>query len=217
MSESIIIDSVFLDFGDAKILRGINMEFKKNKVTGILGRNGSGKSCLLKIIIGQITPQSKHIKYNENKILNLFKIKGLINYLPQHEFHPKSLTIKELVNYYKIDEDFLVQKHSLFAKNMNKKFSALSGGEKRIIEVLLVLESKTKFSILDEPFSQVMPKYIDMVKERIIELKTKKGILITDHKYKKILELSDDLYFMKEGVLKGIKDEQDLKNNGYIR
>jgi len=215
--ESITIDSVFLDFGTTKILRGVHLEFKKNKVTGILGRNGSGKSCLLKIITGQIIPQSKHIKYNEKKIINLYKEKGLINYLPQHEFHPHSLTIRELIYYYGIDLDFLIQHYPLLLENLDKKFPDLSGGKRRIIEVILVLESNTKFSILDEPFSHIMPIYINIIKKRIMELSMKKGILITDHQYKNILELSDDLYFMKDGVSWKINSEEDLRGHGYIR
>lgn len=217
MIECIHIDSVFLNFGDVNILRGVNLTLNKNSVTGILGRNGSGKSCFLKVITGQISPQSKHIKFAGKQIINLFKTKGLINYLPQHEFHPKSLTVRELISFYGIDKEFLLDRYSIFTENIENKFKAISGGERRIIEVLLVLESNTKFSILDEPFTHLMPIHIDKVKRRITELKTKKGILITDHQYENILELSDDLFYMKGGILQKIKKKEELKTYGYIR
>lgn len=217
MKESIKIDSVYLDFNSLPILRGIHLEFKEKKVTGLLGRNGCGKSCFLKIITGQLTPRSKHIKYKEKHLVSLYKKKGLINYLPQHEFHPKSLLLKDLLYFYGINEIAFLQEYPFLKKNIHNKFSDLSGGERRIIEVLLVLESKSKFSILDEPFSHIMPIYIDLVKDRIIKLSKRKGIMITDHQYKNILEISDDLYLMKNGILIPIEQAEDLKYHGYIR
>ena len=217
MKASIKIDSVFLEFNDIKILRGINLEFKANSVTGLLGRNGCGKSCLLKIITGQLKPQSKHIAYNDLQLMNLFKERGLINYLPQHEFHPKSVNLKKLLHIYEIEETIFFQQYPFLSKKSALIFSNLSGGERRIIEVLLVLESKSKFSILDEPFSHIMPKYINMVKTRVVELSARKGILITDHQYKNVVEISNDLYLMKNGVLKTIRNEADLQFHGYIR
>ena len=217
MNESIKIDSVFLSFGSLQVLRGINLELIKNQVTGILGRNGCGKSCLLKIITGQIQPQSKHIQYKDKQILNLYKIKGLINYLPQHEFHPKSLVLRKLLEYYRIDQEYFLTEYPFLKKSLNNKLSALSGGERRMIEVLLVLESGSKYSILDEPFTHVMPKYIDLIKERIYKLKTTKGIVVTDHQYKNVVEVSDQLYLISDGIMRTIKEQEDLKFYGYIR
>lgn len=217
MNESIKIDSIFLNFGDVKILRGVSFEFKQNKVTGLLGRNGCGKSCLLKIITGQINPAHKHLKYNGKLLLNLYKERGLINYLPQHEFHPKSLKIKQLLGFYNIAFPTFLDKYPFFKKNITQKFSTLSGGEKRLLEVLLVLEAETKFSILDEPFSHIMPKHIGLVKTRINELKSKKGILITDHQYKNVIEISDHIFILNEGSVKAVEGEEDLKFYNYVR
>lgn len=93
MQASIKIDSVFLSFGTKEVLKGVHLELKQDQVVGLLGRNGSGKSCLLKIITGQIRAQSAHIKYEGRIINSLYKEKGLINYLPQHECHPQFLSL----------------------------------------------------------------------------------------------------------------------------
>jgi len=98
-----------------------------------------------------------------------------------------------------------------------RKFSDLSGGEKRILEVLLVLEANTKFTILDEPFSHIMPVHIQLVKDRIQALSAKKGILITDHQYQNVVEIADALFLLHNGVLKTVESEEDLRFNGYIR
>lgn len=217
MNESIKIDSVFLSFGSKQVLRGVHLEFSDNKITGVLGRNGSGKSCLLKIITGQIQPQSKHIKYRDKKMGNLYKEKGLINYLPQHEFHPKNIVLREFLELYGIDQEYFLNEYQFLKKSLNSKFNSLSGGERRIIEVLLILESKSKFSILDEPFTHVMPKYIELIKERITKLKTHKGILVTDHQYQNVIEISDEIYLISEGIMRKIGAQEDLEFYGYIR
>ena len=217
MNNSIKIDSVFLSFKDHKVLRGANIELKKGFVTGLLGRNGSGKSCFLKIITGQLKAQSKHISFGDKRLINLYKEKGLINYLPQHEFHPKSINLIGLLDYYSIDEKDFFERYELLAKNKSDNFRRLSGGQRRLIEVLLVLESKSKFSILDEPFTHVMPIYIKMISKRITELKSEKGILITDHQYQNVIDTADELFLMNEGRLNRVKAKEDLKFYGYIR
>lgn len=217
MNESIKIDSVFLSFGPQQVLRGINLEFNKHQVTGILGRNGCGKSCLLKIITGQIKPQSKHLAYEDKVMDNLYREKGLINYLPQHEFHPKLLTLKKLLSFYEIDQEYFLGQYPFLSEIQNSRFSKLSGGERRIIEVLLILEASTKFSILDEPFTHVMPKYVELIKKRILDLKAQKGILITDHQYQNVMDISDKTYLISAGTTKKVRGSDDLKNYGYIR
>ena len=217
MNDSIKIDSVFLSFGNKQVLRGVNLEFSKNQVIGILGRNGCGKSCLLKIITGQIQPQSKHIKYRDKMMVNLYKEKGLINYLPQHEFHPKSIVLGKLLDFYGIDREYFFNEYPFLKTRLNSNFHSMSGGERRIIEVLLVLESRSEFSILDEPFTHVMPKYIELLKERIRKLKTNKGIVVTDHQYQNVLEISDKSYLISQGTIRKLNDTEDLKFYGYIR
>jgi len=82
----------------------------------------------------------------------LYKKKGLINYLPQHECHPTSLRLRQLLDFYGIDDKYFLENYVLFKEYEDKRFSNFSGGERRLLEVLLVLEADTKYSILDEPY-----------------------------------------------------------------
>ena len=216
MNQGIYIDSVFLSFGDQKILRGIYLELEFQQITGILGSNGSGKSCLLKIITGQLKPQSKHLKFNGKRLDHLYKEKGLINYLPQHECHPKSARLHQLIRYYGIDLDAFVYHYPAMQRQLKTRFSDLSGGDRRIVEVLICIEAPSKLTILDEPFTHIMPLQVEVVKKAIKRVKSRKGIVITDHQYRHVLEISDCLYLLKEGRLEQISDEKDLKQKGYI-
>jgi ABC-type multidrug transport system ATPase subunit len=211
------IDSVFLSYGTHQVLRGVHLGIREHQVTGILGRNGCGKSCLLKILTGQIEPQSKHIQYQGQQIKNPYTIKGLINYLPQHECHPKSLTLSRLLHFYGIDLDHFMETYPFLQPCLHQRLSDLSGGEVRLIEVLLVLESDATFTILDEPFTHVMPKYIDLIKSRIVAKKASKGLLITDHQYQNVLDISDELHLIADGAIRKVEGEEDLRFHGYIR
>jgi ABC-type lipopolysaccharide export system ATPase subunit len=93
----------------------------------------------------------------------------------------------------------------------------LSGGEKRIIETYLILKSQSKFVLLDEPFSHIAPIYINTIIELIQEEKHEKGIIITDHMYKYVTEISDDLYLLKDGWNKKVKNLSELEFYKYAR
>ncbi|MEM6261392.1 MAG: ATP-binding cassette domain-containing protein [Bacteroidota bacterium] len=216
MKEVLKIDSVFLEFDNKQVLRGACLELAKHRITGLLGRNGSGKSCFMQVLTGQLASSHKHLTYNGRFVEDLFKQKGLANYLPQFSFHPKSATLKQLLYFYNIPTESFLERNPFLKPSIAQKFSHISGGEQRLIEVLLVLEADTTFSLLDEPFTYIMPKYVDLIKERIVALSSQKGFLITDHQYRHILELSDELYLMDQGRLQLVQEE-DLQEYGYLK
>ncbi|MCK5731105.1 MAG: hypothetical protein KAH68_08520, partial [Draconibacterium sp.] len=104
-----------------------------------------------------------------------------------------------------------------FEKYYNFKLRSLSGGENRILEIYLILASKTKFCMLDEPFSQVMPVHVDTIKRIINEEKKNKGIIITDHLYEHIIDICDDIYVILNGKTYLTKDKNDLIKLGYLQ
>ena len=83
------IDSVVLEFGSRKLLSDIYLKCETEKITGLIGRNGTGKTSLFNIIYGTLTPNHKSIRLNEQFIRTLYKEANFIKYLPQHNFIPK--------------------------------------------------------------------------------------------------------------------------------
>ncbi|MEM6321901.1 MAG: ATP-binding cassette domain-containing protein [Bacteroidota bacterium] len=217
MTDAISIDSVFLNYGNQLVLNGVHLTFHRHRIVGILGRNGCGKSSFLKVLIGHLNPTSKYIKYDGRLIQQPFKHKGLINYLPQHHFHPKLLSVSTIIQYYGLSVESFLDEYAFFKEEINHVFGELSGGKKRLLEVLLVLEAPTKFTILDEPFSHIMPLHVELITEKIKQFRSRKGILLTDHQHEFVTEIADEIYLMTSGTLRPVESEEDLRFLGYVR
>lgn len=138
-------------------------------------------------------------------------------YLPQFTFLPKSLKLKRVFLDFGIDNIDFEQDFPDIRLNFNSKLSELSGGELRLIEVFLIIKSKTKFVLLDEPFSHIMPLHIEKIKQILTKEKENKGILMTDHMYKHITDISDNLYILSNGKVQQIKEIDDIERLGYAR
>jgi ABC-type lipopolysaccharide export system ATPase subunit len=217
MTNILEVDSIILEFDSRRILQDVYMKSETGKVTGLLGRNGTGKSCLLKIIYGEISPNDKSVRLNGNVISNNFRNINDIRYLPQDTFIPKFLTIKRIFKDFELSFSDFTNEFPEFKKLYKVKFNDLSGGEQRIIEIYSILASKTRFCMLDEPFSQVMPVHVETIKNLILKEKKNKGIIITDHLYRYVIDICDSLYLINNGKTYLVIDIRDIETHGYAK
>ena len=217
MENLLEIDSVQLKFGDRTILNNIYIQAKTGKITGVLGRNGCGKSCLLKMIFGEIPTQEKSVRINGNILLEDYRNPNDMRMLPQFNCVPKHIKITQVFKYFNVDYVEFCELFQEFREWSNLKIKELSGGNIRIIETFLILKSNSKFCLLDEPFSHLSPKNMDIFAEILMQEKTKKGIILTDHMYQYITKVSDDLYVIKDCVSYKINDIDKLKDYGYLK
>jgi lipopolysaccharide export system ATP-binding protein len=209
------VDSVQLEFDLRKILQDVYLDCKQGEITGLLGRNGSGKSSLLKIIFGTLTPSYKYVSIN-----NVFIQKGYhqnrIAYLPQHNYLPK-LRIDVLAK-------TMVAKASwekfaalpIYLEHRHKLSTELSGGELRQLEMLMIMHSPADFILMDEPFTHISPVQTDAFKDLLRETAKTKGIIITDHQYYNIIDVSDRLILLNNGNTKHITSPDELVTYGYL-
>ena len=217
MINKLEIDSVILEFGRRRILQDVYLKCETGKITGLLGRNGSGKSSLMKILYGELNPDNKSVRMNDSAWLDAYRSPDDIRYLPQHNFIPPHLSVRRILNDFELSIDDLILDFPEFKKHSKSKIKNLSGGEKRIFEIYTILVSSSKFCLLDEPFSQVMPIHVEAIKKIISREKSNKGILLTDHLYKHILDICDDLYVISKGKTHLTSSTEDLVTLGYIR
>ncbi|RZK80456.1 MAG: ATP-binding cassette domain-containing protein [Pedobacter sp.] len=213
--EELYIDSVAHRYGDRQVLNNVYLTCKVGEVVGVLGRNGCGKSTLLKIIFGTIKPSYKHLKVNDVLVQKGYETKK-ISYLPQHNFIPAKLKIDTLLKLYinKYLPD--IMEIELIKNNLKNRIGDLSGGQRRLVECLLILYSDSEFIILDEPFSQLAPNVIDEIHHYMLKLKTAKGFIVTDHYYQQILSISTRIVLIHNGCNYNINNEDDLILHGYL-
>jgi ABC-type lipopolysaccharide export system ATPase subunit len=210
-------DGILFEIGKRTILSDIFFKCEVGKITGILGRNGTGKSCLMNIVYGNQIAQSKSVRFDSIYIDRPYKRPDLLAYLPQFNFIPKSLKLKRIFSDFNLDYPAFEQYFPEFRSASNSSLKDLSGGHRRLVEVYIIIRSKARFAMLDEPFSHLMPLHIEKIKEiLLIEIKTK-GFLITDHVFRDVMGICDFLYVLEDGKLHLTKDAMDVEKLGYAR
>ncbi|WP_299833478.1 ATP-binding cassette domain-containing protein [uncultured Tenacibaculum sp.] len=211
------LDSTIKTFGTHQILNNIFLECKTGDIVGLLGRNGSGKSTLLKIIFGTVKADFKFLKINNQVLKSLRKTTRYVSYLPQETMLPKEYNVKTLLTFFAGKGAVKKAKENPFLKKLlATKAGNLSGGEQKIIEVFMIFNSKSKFVLLDEPFKGVSPVNRSFIKELIQENSKSKGIIVTDHDYSSILEISSEVQLLDNGNLRKISQKEDLIQYGYL-
>jgi ABC-type lipopolysaccharide export system ATPase subunit len=207
-------DSIQFGFEGRRLLSDIYLRCETGKITGLLGRNGQGKSCLMKIIFG-ILKCEKSVRIDSLSRHKANSRSNVLHYLPQFNFIPKSLSLKRIFQDYELEFSAFQKQFPDFKSNYNSSLNTLSGGERRLIELYIVVRSRTLFAMLDEPFTHLNPTQIEKVKELLLKEKENKGLLITDHMFRHILEISNSLYILKNGKTHLTKSDSDLETLGY--
>ncbi len=207
----------------------VSLNVKEGEIVGLLGPNGAGKTTTFYMIAGLIKPDDGKIKMDGEDITHLPMYKRAqkgLSYLPQEPSIFRGMTVEE--NIYSILEflykDEKTKKMVLerlledlnIAHIRKTQAYAVSGGERRRVEVARALATKPKFILLDEPFSGIDPIIVDELKTIIKGLKERNiGIIITDHNVREILDIVDRAYLLFDGkIIKHgtpnelIKDEQ---------
>jgi lipopolysaccharide export system ATP-binding protein len=200
-------------FGDRSVLRGIDAFFNKSEIVGILGPNGAGKTTLFSILIGLTKPNFGQIFLDEKDITNLAIHKrsehGLV-YLPQDSSIFRGLSVEdnicavlEIKNKSKaiILEKLEYLLSAFSVEHLRKvRATALSGGERRKVEIARALAANPKFLLLDEPFSGIDPISVSDIMNIVKQLNNMGiGIIITDHNVRETLTILHRGYIIANG------------------
>jgi ABC-type multidrug transport system ATPase subunit len=214
--DSLVAENIFMSIGKKNILKGMTIRADKGKITGLLGRNGAGKTTMLQAIFGTGKAQECDVFLNGTKIKRPYTGHALINYLPQKPFLPAHVSMLEAINRFEVHPGEIIADFPELQDDLPKKIRDISGGRQRLFSLLIILLAQTRFSLLDEPFSHIMPIHVEQLKAVLLKQKQKKGIIITDHMYRHLLDVSDLLYLVKDGKSMLIKDRNDLALHGYV-
>ena len=228
--QTIKLIEISKSFKSKKALNNVNIEFKNNRINGLLGPNGSGKTTLFNIIAGFLSPDIGKIQLDENvlneKSLSL-RTKLGISYLPLEASIFRDLSVYD--NVFSIAELFYDKNNSIkVTENLIKQFSLgrfqktkgklLSGGERRRADIARAVASNPKFLLLDEPFAGIDPIPIEDVKSTISLLKKMNiGIIVTDHNVKEALSIVDFGYIIYNGEIIKSGSPKEITSDKFVK
>ncbi len=216
-------DKIIKRYRNRTVVDGVSIQVNTGVVVGLLGPNGAGKTTSFYSIAGFIKPDGGHVLLNGEEITKLpihKRAQKGISYLAQEPSVFKKLTVEENVRI--ILEPLGLPKNEISNRIYdlmeelkitylrNNKGHALSGGERRRVEIMRALATKPDFILLDEPFAGIDPLAVADLQKIIIGLKDKGlGVLISDHNVRETLQVCDFAYIMNEGQIltSGVADD----------
>ena len=211
------IDSIRKSFDHRPILRDVFLACEKGQIVDLFGRNGSGKSTLLKIVYKQIDADHCHVSAYGNALISAAEISQYINYLPQENMLPSNEKAHSLIKV------FVHKKWIEYVENLpeikpllHHKCKTLSFGPLRSLEILLVLYGHGQYALLDEPFHGLAPLLVDQIKVHIQQASKTKGIILTDHSYRNVLDIATDMFVLVDGRTHSVQNQEDLRQFGYL-
>lgn len=212
------IDSVLKSFDGRSILTDVYLSCQPGEIVGLFGRNGSGKSTLLKIIFSSLAAEQRYVSVDGQQVRNLRDGRGLLKYLPQDSFLPDHIRIGKVLDLFcSPAEAAAISTHPFIEPWLNKKAGMLSGGEKRLLEVTLVIHSHARYVLIDEPFNGIAPLYTEDIKEMIrAQAAAGKGFIVTDHNHRNIIDVATRMALIHDGAVRRIDHPEALTYWGYL-
>jgi len=209
-------------FGNKKVLKNINLTIPRGKIIGLLGKNGTGKSTLIKLINDLLTPTSGSILVNGKEVG--VESKKIISYLPERTYLDKSMTVDQTIEYFSnFYEDFDSKKAKKLLKELDldttQKLSKMSKGMQEKVCLVLVMSRKAELYILDEPLGGVDPATRDYILDTILNnFNEGASVIISTHLISDIERILDEVIFIDKGkiILQSSSDELREKENASI-
>ena len=214
--------NVSKNFGNKKILKNINLTIPKGKIIGLLGKNGTGKSTLIKLINDLLTIDEGKILINGKEVG--VESKKVISYLPERTYLDKSMTVEETLKYFSdFYDNFDATKARKLLKDLdldiNQKLSKMSKGMQEKVSLVLVMSRRAELYILDEPLGGVDPATRDYILDTILSnFSEGASVIISTHLIADIERILDEVIFIDKGkiILESNADELRDKESSSI-
>jgi len=229
----IIVDSLYKSFGEKHILQDINLSFDKGEPNLVIGASGSGKSVLLKCLVGLLTPDTGRVVYDGENMVDLdYKerqfLRKKIGMLFQNNALFDSLTVEENIEFplkmfsEMSKEERLHRVNECLAKvnliNSNKKFPAeISGGMKKRVGIARAIALPIKYLFCDEPNSGLDPLTSRVIDELLVQLTQDLNIttIINSHDMKTVSDIGDKIVFIHQGQVWWEGSKKDISKRNF--
>ena len=211
MKNKVVLNNINKRFKNETILIDVNMSLESGKVYGFYGRNGSGKSVLLKIMCGLIKPDSGSVKYNNKELCNDIYNYNVGALIENPSFFP-GLTgfenlqvladLKKLISDAQINEALDIVNLS---NDKNKKYSQYSLGMKQKLGIAQAIMENQKIIYLDEPFNGIEFDTVYKIKRYLKSIMKDRIIVISSHIIEDLKDMCDEIYYFDRGTVKNEK------------
>ncbi len=214
--------NIYKNYDKKQVLKDINLKIPRGKIIGLLGKNGMGKTTLIKLINDLLIPTSGEILVNGKNIG--IESKKIISYLPERTYLDKSMTIKQTLQYFTdFYENFDAEKAKRLIKDLDleidMKISKMSKGMQEKLQLILVMSRNAELYILDEPLGGVDPATRDYILDTILNnFNESASVIISTHLISDIERILDEVIFIDKGkiILSSDADKLRAKEKGSI-
>ncbi len=218
-------------FKKRPVVRGVSLRVQRGEVVGLLGPNGAGKTTCFYMLTGLLPPDYGSVVMDGDDLTDLPMYRRArlgIGYLPQEASIFRGLTVEGNIRAILEVIEKSQEKREAMLDSLLAEFSishlrrtpslALSGGERRRVEIARALASNPHFILLDEPFAGIDPIAVSDIRDLVIQLKNKGiGVLITDHNVRETLDVIDRAYIIHDGMVLMEGAPSDIVGNEDVR
>lgn len=230
-SKGLQIQKLGKRYGNRPVVRDVSMQVHRGEAVGLLGPNGAGKTTCFYMITGLIRPDYGTISLEGNDItrLPMYRRARLgVGYLPQEASIFRGMTVEQNIMAVLEVSEPAPEQRQLMLEELLGEFSishlrqapaiALSGGERRRVEIARALASRPAFILLDEPLAGIDPIAVSEIRELVMHLKDRGiGVLITDHNVRETLEVIDRAYIIHDGRVLMEGTPSEIVDNADVR
>ncbi len=232
MASKLRAEHLAKSYGGRPVVKDVSLEVNTGEIVGLLGPNGAGKTTCFYMIVGLVEADAGNIWLDEKSLMTFpmhRRARAGIGYLPQEASIFRQLSVLDnVLAILEMRRDINKAMRQEVAHSLLAEFKvshlaessgqALSGGERRRVEIARALATDPSVILLDEPFAGVDPISIDDIKTTILQLKNRGvGVLITDHNVRETLDICERAYIVGEGHVIAAGEPADVMNNERVR
>lgn len=219
-------DNIIAGYKTANVLQGVSISLTEGEIVSVVGRNGVGKSTLVKTIIGLLPARSGNIIFDNQDITSTkanIRAKSGIGYVPQGRGIFADLTVLENLRMggligakqKKLNFDSIFSYFPILKERLHQRGGTLSGGQQEMLAIARALINKPKLLLLDEPSDGVQPSIVEEIGSFLLKLKESGDItvLLVEQNFDLLQTVSDRAYAMEKGTVSDTLTKEDLNND----